>query len=206
MVDVKKVTASFNALKLIGFVNVPNPLPTPADQYLYVNVDPEFTVKTDPFDIIVNRDVPTFPGIKTVTGFLIPFSRKYSISVIVQPQVAYASSSVNLGTDYKTFLCGITKAELLTTSITAIIPGSVSQSDVKSLDGAVFGHGSGTISINNILSDSVISANLTAEIDLFAGDFVYFRQVLIPKYPPNGNLYFSGSPIVYAKIEEITDL
>lgn len=207
MVEVNKVTASFNCNVLKNISNIPNP-PTVPQSIIYPNVDPQYTVVRDPFSIIVDRTITTtLVGDVVVTGFLIPYSRRYAISVVVNSQQAYASGNVVLGAEYKTFLCATLTAEVGYTSYTApTIENSFYTTNAMVMRGSVFGCRNNTVFTDNPLGSYIGAASYTIEADLAAGDFVFFRIFYTLFYPPNANLYLAASPQVYAQIAEITDI
>lgn len=206
MVDVVKVSSQFYANNL-------------SDVPAFIGNTTEITVHQpanlsgvdDRYSIITTQ---ALPGTVTMaTGFLIPLSRRYRILANMTPPRAYANSTVTLGSNRITFVCGNYNVAVYKISYgQASLPlFNFPLSPVNSETGQVFASNSGTIASGDALTDFSTYSFYEVEVELSAGDFIYFNLNfgLYPS-PNNGSLTFRGDtgykPKVYASISEISDI
>lgn len=206
MVDVVKVSAQFFANNLSG-------VPAQIDSLTKVDVYQPSNLSgvDDRYSIITSR---TLPGTaRNTTGFVIPLSRRYRISASVTPPRAYTASTVTLGSTRITFICGnygiaIYKIRYDQTAMDQFVFPITPIIDQK---GLVFASNTGTINSGQALTDFSTSTLYEVEVDLAAGDYIYFGLYygLYPS-PNNGSLIYRSDtgfkPKVYANINEVSDI
>lgn len=206
MVDVVKVNSQFYANNLS---NVPGTITNSTKIHVYQPSG--LSGVDDRYSIITNK---TLPGTATLTtGFLIPLSRRYRISANTSPPRAYANSTITLGTNRITFICGEYSIAIYKIRYDQTQPDEFvfPITTINNQKGLVFASNSGTIASGGVLTDFSTQALYEVEVDLSAGDYIYFVLSfgLYPS-PNNGSLVFRGDtgykPKVYANIFEVSDI
>jgi len=206
MVDVVKVNSQFYANNLS---NVPANIDNTTKIHVYQPTG--LSGVDDRYSIITSR---ILPGTTTnTTGFLIPLSRRYRISANASPPRTYTDSTVTLGTNRITFICGEYNIAIYKIRYDQTQPDEfvLPITTINNQKGLVFASNSGTIAADSPLTDFSTQALYEAEVDLSAGDYIYFILSfgLYPA-PNNGDLVFRGDtgtkPKVYANIFEVSDI
>lgn len=208
MVDVKKVTASISTILLTdttpGSTANMSDIASSAGVVFerYIRISSINSDVDDSFLIFNDRDVQVTPGnVQTVTGIVIPYSRKYSISIQMQRMLVETQVLRNIGFPQVTFACySMTLSYLLISSVTGGTSGPIIETRQNGFGLAV---ASGAVSANSTMTTIGPNAIYTINQSFFAGDFIYFRL--------NGRFYESDVSLrdpafVTITLTEITDI
>lgn len=224
MVDIKKVSATITMFRIRSSdpanTNDVAPDVFSGDTLLIRQGTTAAIYATDPFSIIQDRTITNTignPGLNTqriVTGFVIPFSRVYSLHLEVSPQLYEYNSTVplpsNLETYRNTFMVASFQCNLYVLRSTgeAFNPA---QTSITRDPGYLFGTNTAG-SPSNTFTRHKMNSRVTSIFNLYAGDFVYAAcnyELFLPEGTPD----FSGqepklydSPRVTIRLEELTDL